>query len=127
MINSIIESSPAMPLVLPTTPIPERDTDPTLPSLPVALRSPQFFIRSNGHVYSLETAPVEAFNGWVLAVIAAEQLDDPLALFIIKEHAKHGWDDLARLWLIINLQVRGIDIAKYAYANREAAEKVVVA
>ena len=120
MINTIIESSPALPLVLPVTPIPERDTDPTMPALPV-LRKSQFFIKDKERVYSLEAAPVQAFNDWVQAVVAAEQLDDPLALFIIKEHARHGWDDLARLWLIINLQVRGIDIAKYAYVSRGQA------
>lgn len=122
MIN-IIELSPALPLVLPATPIPELDTDPTLPALPIL--GVQFFIRDREHVYALEAAPVQLFNDWLNAIIVAEQLDDPLALFIIGEHSKHGWDSLARLWLVINLQVRGIDLRRYTYASREMAEQAV--
>jgi hypothetical protein len=131
--NIIIESSPVLPLVLPVTPLPEpeHDTDPVLPASPVAevLDTPKLFIlASQGdeapRPYSLDAAPVEVFNDWVNAIIAAEQVDDPLALFIIKKHSE-TWDDLARLWIAIDLQVRGIDIAKHAYASREMAERAV--
>lgn len=133
--NSIIESSPAMPLVLPVTPMPmpEHDTDPSLPAVPIAevLVVPEYFIRAPHsdeapRVYSLETAPIDAFNDWVQTIIAAEQIDDPLCLFIVKKHSE-TWDDLARLWLTIDFQVRGIDLRKYAYASREEAELVVKA
>ena len=99
------------------------NTIPALPAAPV-LDMPQFFIKDKERVYTLEAAPVETFDAWVQAIIAAEQLDDPLAFFIIKRHSE-TWDDLARLWLTIDFQMRGIDLQRYAYTSRELAEQAV--
>ena len=75
---------------------------------------PRYFIRGEeGRVYALHHAPTEVFDAWVQEIIEAEEITDPLALFIIEGH-RQTWDELARHWAIINFLVRSIDIAKYS-------------
>lgn len=128
MINSIIESSPALPLVLPVTPlpIPEHDTDPALPISPVALSSlafPQLFITAMESVesprlavYALESAPDAAFRDWLSYIKAASGTLHGIG------RAK-SYPLAMRYQLINALAESGIDMCRYLHASREGAEQ----
>jgi hypothetical protein len=76
-------------------------------------------------VYPVDSAPIEVFNAWLDGVLEAEG-GDALFRFIVARH-RETWDDLARLWVVVDFQVRGFDIAKYAYASKEEAEAAMKA
>ncbi len=75
-------------------------------------------------VYPLESAPVEVFNAWLDGVLANVDTGDSLFRFIVAQY-RDTWDDMARLWIVMDLRIRGINISKYAYESREDAEQAM--
>jgi hypothetical protein len=60
----------------------------------------------------LAAVSLDEFNAWINKIVESEQIDDFLCRFLIAKHSE-SWDELARIWAVINFQVRGVDLAKY--------------